>query len=108
MTKRWYYARIRWAVLEEGEGLREWQEAAICFKAGNDVEAFERALQLGREDEQSHQEGRVWVAKRLAKIVELDVLSDRRQFEFVSKPADRHIAFEHLFEPEKSEPQAAF
>jgi hypothetical protein len=99
---------MRWAVLEEGEGLREWQEAAICFKADNDVEAFERALQLGREDEQSHQEGRGWVAKRLAQIVELDVLSDRRQFEFVSKPADRHIAFAHLFEPEKSEPQAAF
>ena len=108
MMKRWYYARMRWAVLEEGDGLREWQEAAICFKANNDVAEFKRALQLGRENEQSHQEGRVWVDKRLAEIVELDVLSDRRQFEFVSKPADRHIDFEHLFEPEKSEPQAAF
>ena len=94
--------------MAEGEGLREWQEAAVCFKANNDVEAFERALQLGRENEKSHQEGRVWVDKRLAEIVELDVLSDCRQFESVSKPADRYLAFEHLFEPEKSEPQAAF
>ncbi len=108
MTKRWYCARMRWAVMEEEKGLREWQEAAIGFQADNDPDAFERALQFGRENEPSHQEGRLWVDKRLAEIIELDVLFDRQQFEFVRKPADRQIAFNHLFEPEKLEPRAAF
>ena len=27
----WYYARVRWAVMVEGRGLRQWKESMIVF-----------------------------------------------------------------------------
>ena len=44
----WYYARVRWAVMVEGRGVRQWKESMIVFLAVDRKAAFERALELGR------------------------------------------------------------
>ena len=104
----WYYARVRWAVMVEGRGLRQWKESMIVFRAVDRKAAFERALELGRRSQQ-FEENRKWrVDKRLAKIVELDDLSDGEEIELGAKKADQAISFEHQFEPERSKPRTAF
>ena len=104
----WYYARVRWAVMVEGRGLRQWKESMFLFRAADREAAFERALQLGTAGQRSEEKRRGWVDKRLAEIIELDDLSDGEEIELRTKPADRTIGFEHKFEPERSEPRPAF
>ena len=48
----WYYARVRWAVMVEGRGLRQWKESMIVFRAVDRKAAFERALEVGRKGQQ--------------------------------------------------------
>ena len=104
----WYYARVRWAVMVEGQGLREWKESAFMIRAVGRKAAFERALELGRRSQQWEGERRGWVENRLAEIVELDGLWDGQEIELGVMEADGTIGFEHQFEPERSEPQTAF
>ena len=104
----WYYARVRWAVMEEGRGLLEWKESMIMFRAVDRKAAFERALELGRRSQQFEENRKGRVDKRLAEIVELDELSDGEESELGAKKADQAISFEHQFEPEQSELRTAF
>lgn len=39
----WYYARLRWAVIVGGWGLREWKESTIMIRAAGRKAALERA-----------------------------------------------------------------
>jgi hypothetical protein len=48
----WYYARVRWAVMVEDLGLREWKESAFMLRAVDRKAAFKRALELGRRCQQ--------------------------------------------------------
>ena len=102
----WYYARVRWAVMEEGRGLLEWKESMIMFRAVDRETAYKRALELGRQGQQWEERG--WVDKRLAEIVELDELSDGEAIELGVKKADQALGFEHRFEPERWNPRTAF
>lgn len=104
----WYYARVKWAVMAEGRGLRQWKESMFLFRAVDREAAFRQALQLGRKRQDRQESKRGWVDKRLAEIIELDDLWDGEEIELGSKPADRIIAYEHRFEPERSEPRPAF
>jgi hypothetical protein len=104
----WYYARVRWAVMVEGRGLRQWKESMFLFQAVDREAAFQRALELGKKRQETQERRQGWVDKRLAEIIELDELWDGEQIELGTKPADRTIAFEHQFEPERSEPRPAF
>ena len=79
----WYYARVRWAVMVEGRGLREWKEPMFMLRAVDREAAFEGA-----------ENRRGWVENRLAGIVELGV-----------RKGEGTIGFEHQFEPERSEPR---
>ena len=83
MSKQWYYAQLRWAVMAEGkEGLREWKEAVYIFLSEDQQTAFQQALKIGRLGEDTHTEGWREVDTRLAEIVRLDCLgSDRTQFQ---------------------------
>ena len=100
----WYYSRVRWAVIVEGRGLRQWNESMIVFRAEDRKAAFERALELGSKGQQFEENLTGWVDKRLAEIVELDDLMDGEEIELGAKKADQAIRYEHQFERERSEP----
>ena len=78
--KQWYYAQLRWAVMVEGkQGLREWQDVVHLFLAEDEQTAFQQALEIGRQGEDIHTEGRREVETRLAEIVRLDCLGCRQE-----------------------------
>jgi hypothetical protein len=111
-SRQWYYAHLRWAVMVEGkQGLREWHDAVHIFLAENEQTAFQQALEIGRQGEDIHTEGRREVETRLAKIVRLDCLgSDQTQFavNLGSSEATECLPFEHLFKAEEHMPESAF
>jgi hypothetical protein len=110
MNKQWYCAQLRWAVMVEGkQGLREWKEAVHIFLSEDVQRAFQRALEIGRQGEDVHDEGRRVVETRLAEIVRLDCLgSDRTQFEvgLSSSKAQERLPFDHVFKPEEHMPES--
>lgn len=105
----WYYAQLRWAVMVEGQpGLRQWEEAVHIFLSDDRDTAFQRALEIGHQAECSHEEGRRWVESRLAQVVRLDCLGvNQTEFQvgLGSRRATEHLPFEHMFDPEGSEPE---
>jgi hypothetical protein len=110
--QEWFRAKIRWAVMVEGrEGLRCWEESIHFFASKNRETAFQHALQIGRQQEACHNEGRRWVEKRLAQVVTLDNLGkDLTEFEgtwYTEQPTE-HLAFKHVFDPEGSKPATMF
>ena len=111
-SKQWYYAQLRWAVMVEGkEGLREWKEAVHIFPSEDDQTAFQQALEIGHQGEESHTEGRREVETRLAVVVRLDHLgSNPTQFEvrLGSSRAQERLPFEHIFRPEEHMPESPF
>ena len=112
MSRQWYYAQLRWAVMAEGkEGLREWKEAVHIFLTEDQQTAFQLALKIGRLGEDIHTEGQTEVETRLAEVVRLDCLgSDRTQFEVKigSSKATESLPFDHVFKPEQHMPESAF
>jgi hypothetical protein len=110
--RRWYYAHLRWAVMVEGKGgLHHWEEAVHNFLSDDRDTAFQRALEIGHRAEYSHDEGRRWVESRLAQVVKLDCLgADQTEFQAVlgSSKATARLPFEHMFDPEGSEPESPF
>ena len=46
-TLLWYRARIRWAEMVEGRGIRHWEEGLYLFRSENREAAFRRALEIG-------------------------------------------------------------
>jgi len=111
-TPHWYYAQVRWGILVEGkEGLRAWQEPVHIFPSENREAAFQRALQIGHEQEGLHKEGRQLVAKRLAQIVVLENLGaypHSFQIDLGMKKPKEHLPYEHIFNPEGAEPGSFF
>jgi hypothetical protein len=111
-SKQWYYAQLRWAVMVEGkEGLRAWKEAVHIFLSEDEQTAFQHALEIGRQGEDIHTEGRREVETRLAEVVRLDCLgSEQTQFEvrLGSSMAQERLPFEHTFKPEEHMPEPAF
>lgn len=113
MTSReWYSAHLRWAVMVEGkQGLREWKNAVHFFLAEDEQSAFQQALEIGRQGEDVHDEGRRVVETRLAEVVSLDFLGSNLTRFNVSLGATKtkeRLPFEHLFKPEEHMPESAF
>jgi hypothetical protein len=114
-TRQWYRARIRWAEMVEGRGIRHWEEGLYLFRSENRATAFQRALEIGEGgqsggEEHSRQRLR-WVETRLAEVVALDCLGAELKEEdeplevhWIRLPATEKIAFEHQFEPAKKVP----
>jgi len=98
-------------MVEGKEGLRHWEEAVHIFLSEDHNTAFQRALAIGHQAERGHDEGRRCVESRLAQVVKLDCLgADRTEFEVVlgSSRATERLPFEHMFDPEGSEPESPF
>lgn len=109
---QWYRAEIRWAVMEEGkQGLREWKDAVYFFKSESQEAAFQYALEIGYRERDAHEEDGTWVEKRLAQIVSLDWQgTNPTEFHVPlgSTPAPERLAFEHVFDPERTVPLEVF
>ena len=46
-TRQWYQARIRWAEMVQGRGIRHWEEGLYLFRSESREVAFQRALEIG-------------------------------------------------------------
>jgi hypothetical protein len=111
-TRDWYQARIRWAEMVEGRGIRNWEEAVYLFRSEDFDSAFQRALAIGEGGQSGgEEEGKRrtrWVETRLAEVVALDCLGSELDGEWevhwMRWPAQEKITFEHKFEPVKKEP----
>lgn len=109
--REWYRAEIRWAVMEDKQGLRSWEDAVYSFLSEDYDAAFQHALEIGLRERDAHEEGRRWVEKRLAQIVSLDCLgTDQTEFgvQLGSQRAKERLPFEHEFKPEGMKPMSAF
>jgi len=111
-ARDWYQARIRWAEMVEGRGIRNWEEAVYLFRSEDFDSAFQRALAIGEGGQSGgEEEGKRrsrWVETRLAEVVALDCLGSELDGEWevhwMRWPAHEKITFEHKFEPAKKEP----
>jgi len=56
MKKQWYQAEIRWAVMEQGQGLREWKDSVYFFMNENPEAALQHALKIGYRECEVHTE----------------------------------------------------
>jgi hypothetical protein len=115
--RQWYRARIRWAEMVEGRGIRNWEEGLYLYRSEDREAAFSRALEIGEGGQSGgDEEGRRtrWVETRLAEVVTLDCLGseldeDEEPLEvhWIRLPATEKIAFEHRFEPAKKVPPSS-
>jgi hypothetical protein len=111
-TRQWYRARIRWAEMVEGRGIRHWEEGLYLFRSEDREAAFRRALEIGEGGQSGgEEEGRRtrWVETRLAEVVTLDCLGPELEEEplevhWLRLPATERIAFDHKFEPANKVP----
>jgi hypothetical protein len=114
-TRQWYRARILWAEMVEGRGIRNWEEGLYLFRSEDREAAFQRALEIGEggqsggEEETRRRTRRV--ETRLAEVVALDCLGPELKEEeeplevhWMRLPATEKIAFEHKFAPTKKLP----
>jgi hypothetical protein len=112
--RQWYQAEIQWAVMVEGkQGLRDWEESVYLFQAENRNAAFQKALEIGRRDRHlhGHDEGRLWVETRLARVVVLEELgANPAEIEIYRgfRRATERLPFEHEFDPEGTAPMSVF
>lgn len=112
-TRQWYRARIRWAEMVEGRGIRHWEEGVYLFRSEDREAAFRRALEIGEGGQSGGEEEtrcrRRWVETRLAEVETLDCLGPELEQEplevhWLRLPATERIAFGHKFEPANKVP----
>ena len=111
--KRWFQARLRWAVMEEGRGLDHWREAEHIFQSDSREEAFAEALRIGRSQEYVvvPDRGRVTTLEhRLAEVVYLEEKGTPTAFEVSLGmiKATESLGFVHEFKPDERMPEPAF
>jgi hypothetical protein len=104
--REWYQARIRWAEMVEGRGIRSWEEAMYLFRSEDYDSAFARALAIGEGCQSGGEEGTRHprrVETRLAEVILLECLGseleDELEVHWLKRPATEEIPFEHKFEP---------
>ena len=106
---QWYRARLRWAEMVEGRGIRNWEEGLYLFRSEDRERAFARALEIGEGGQSGAEEhGRRtrWVETRLAQVVTLECLGDELEEDplevyYLRFPANEKISFDHKFQPGK-------
>ena len=114
--RKWFQARLRWAVLKEGRGLHHWRESEHFFLSTDWEAAFQEALRIGYRGEYSlHPAPDRKKAPRLdcrfAEVEHLEELgTDRTSFEVYlgEKPGREAIGFDHQFDPAARVPAPIF
>lgn len=110
-SSHWFSTKVRLVLLLEEQGATRYMDSVFTFRATDFQGAFERALELGRGQEQTYAnaEGRR-VAWRLVRVVSLDQIASESldgaevYSEPVPLPEGEVIPFAAEFEPEKSAP----
>ena len=107
----WFSARVRLVLLIEGAGARGYADSVFVFRAADFDDAFQRALALGRKQEQEYVGGEgKRVRRRLKEVISLDILraDDLDGAEVYSEPVDLAAGeasnFDQVFTPEASKP----
>ena len=113
--KEWYSARFRLVCLIERQGSHRYEDSVILMRATSFRDAFRRALEVGRQQEEEFvNEDGDRVRWRLKEIISLDIIGnedlDGREVysEPVDVPEEDQCPFDQEFEPEKSEPPQTF
>src|SRR5215470_15377164 len=109
--QRWFSTRIRMICLIEPEGGHSYMDSVIVFRSTDFDSAFTRALEMGREREESYlNESDCRVVWRLKEIISLDIIDFENLdgVEVYSEPVDLNpgelIPFNTEFHPEQSQP----
>ena len=111
--RRWFQARLKWAVLTQGRGLDHWRETERFFLSKDWDTAFQEALRIGYQGEYSLHPGRraARIDCRFAEVDYLEELgTDRTSFEvdLGEKPGREAIGFDHQFDPARHVPAPIF
>jgi len=112
MNMEWFQARLRWAVMADGEGLRGWQEGTVLFRSRNEREAFQKALSIGQRRQGGGEEDGRFVGLLLAEVVTLDrigpVIPDEFEVAWEQRLAPEPLPDDYRFAPEQRTPVASF
>jgi hypothetical protein len=112
MSVQWFQARLRWAVMADGEGLRGWQESTVLLRSRNEEEAFEQALRFGRRREGGREEDGRFVGLRLTEVVALDrigaVIPDEFEVAWERRLPPEPLPDDYQFAPEQRTPAPSF
>jgi len=114
--RRWFQARLRWAVLEQGRGLYQWREAEHIFLSDDRDSAFQEVLRIGFAGEWSvrptrEQKDAPTIDCRFAEVAVLQELGmGRTAFDVYvgEKPACERMEFGHEFDPAAHVPEPIF
>lgn len=114
--RKWFQARLRWAVLKEGRGLDHWRETEYFLLSKDWDTAFQEALRVGYEGEH-------WLNPRpdlrnaprlhcrFAEVRYLEELgTDQTSFKVYlgEEPAREAMGFDHQFDPAARVPAPVF
>lgn len=110
-TQNWYSAKLRFVVLLEKSGAVHGDDSIYLLRSDSFDAAFARALEIGRRAEHEYLGGTgEQVRWRFKEIVTLDVLRAADldgvevHSEFTSLADTEHYDFDHVFQPEASQP----
>jgi hypothetical protein len=113
--RQWFEARLRWAVLDEKQGLTHWREAEHIFLSEDRDTAFQEALRIGYAGEFSvfptmEDKRAPTFDCRFAKVESLEELGmERTAFtvDIGEKPGHEAFGFDHEFDPAAHMPEAS-
>jgi hypothetical protein len=114
--RKWFQARLRWAVLKEGRGLHHWRESECFFVSKDRETAFQEALRIGYEGEcwlnpAPNRRNAPRLHCRFAEVQYVEELgTDPAAFKVYlgEKPAHEVIGFDHDFDPAGHVPAPIF
>lgn len=110
-SQNWYSAKLRFVVLLVTTGAQDGENSIYLLRSDSFVGAYARALEIGRQAEHEYVGGTGELVRwRFKEIVTLDVLQAADldgvevHSEFTPLGDDEHYAFDHVFQPEASQP----
>jgi len=110
-NQNWYAAKLRFIVLLETTGSEHVDDSIYLLRSDSFEAAFARAIEIGRAAETEYVGGTgERVRRRLKEIVTLDVLQAADldgveiHSEFMLLGDDERYSFDHVFQPETSQP----
>lgn len=111
--RRWFQARLKWAVLKQSRGLDHWRKAEHFFLSEDWEAAFQEALRIGYRREYSlHPAPKASrIDCRFAEVEYLEEIgTDPTSFavDLGNKPAHEAIGFDHEFDPAGHVPAPIF
>ena len=114
--RKWFQARLRWAVLKEGRGLYRWRESEHFFVSKDWETAFQEALRIGYQGEYwlnpaPDQKKAQRLRCRFAEVRYLEELgTDHTSFKVYlgETPAREAMGFDHEFDPAARVPAPTF